>query len=322
MSDAVLPLVSQGQEISIPASNPQVMGPPQIPPIAEEAANQEQPSRNQSPGRQSAADKDSPDDAADRVTPKPVQRLLFPSPRKAGEFKSLDASIASSPVESEGAAPKGISQGEGEENLIEEADKENLPPSHNHDHGFADLFGTTPFASPRTARIMAKNLRTPTSSRRSRNALGDRSGGDANQANSGPPVTPSRAPKASPVSGLTPFYKDLLERFQGSSSPSQGQVDLQNFFDHASETNDRHEPFNFDLKNVFGSPSGEFYHNFLSSEAMLPSDMPIPSSPPVVGHSLMGHLDNLIEFYEDATATIGPEKQAALPPSEAPTEHS
>jgi hypothetical protein len=308
------------------ATNKEVMGPPELPrnqdePIRFEQITEVALSRalQQSPARVTPADQNSLFEDAGKLTPNGTRRLLFPSPRKDGEFKTLDNSAVSTPVETpndttiEKPAEPTINNTTSEkspEDLLEEADKENCPPSFDQDTGLADLFNfsNTPFTSPMTSRILAKNLRTPTSSsRRARNALGERSGGDGNQADSLTlPATPSRAPRASP-GAMTPFYKDLLDRVGGSSSsPGQGlQIDLQSFFDPPSDANNHQASFTFD-KNIFGSPG--FFNNFLSSETMLPSDMPMPSSPPIVGHSHISltNVDNLIEFYEDATATSGP----------------
>jgi len=303
-------------------SQAELMGPPELPRVTGEQQQFEYHAESalsralqQSPARAVTRERDTSIEDTDNLTPSPVKRLLFPSPRKSGEFKTLDESAASTPngTETPKSAEPSPEKAAGELPEAEEADKENCPPAFDQDNGLADLFNfsTTPFASPRTTRMLAKNLKTPTSAKKSRNALGELSGGEANQdlPSAAPdsmalPVTPSRAPRASP-GPLTPFYRELLERVGGSSSsPGQGMhLDLHSLFDPPSDSTNQ-ASFNFD-KNIFGSP-GQFFNNFLSSEAMLPSDMPMPSSPPVVGHHPLATLDNLIEFYEDSTATSGP----------------
>ena len=117
------------------------------------------------------------------LTPKPTNRLLFPSPRKEGEFKSLedeprnnkDISINNVQPTASTIAPangSSITNKPGKPNesteLTEDSqmDKENLPPPIEDDdlaHLFEDFHPTTPSkTSPATAHFLAALLKTPT----------------------------------------------------------------------------------------------------------------------------------------------------------------
>ena len=115
------------------------------------------------------------------LTPKPTNRLLFPSPRKEGEFKSLDRQRNNKDVSVRDAQPEVVSPN-GPSATNEPAkpnesievpedsytDKENLPPPIEDDdlaHLFEDFHPATPGKpSPATARFIAALLKTPTSS--------------------------------------------------------------------------------------------------------------------------------------------------------------
>ncbi|TLD27808.1 actin-like protein 2 [Venturia nashicola] len=120
-------------------------------------------------------------------SPNPTRRLLFPSPRKDGEFKSLadppevgksgDVTPSRSPhppkqsfqwnasiskVVAKKSPPKPMAE-------IEEVDKENLPPiEEGEDDDFAHLFddtlcGTPTPVTPRTQKTIQRMFKTPTS---------------------------------------------------------------------------------------------------------------------------------------------------------------
>ncbi|KJX99233.1 hypothetical protein TI39_contig368g00002 [Zymoseptoria brevis] len=109
---------------------------------------------------------------------KPTRRLLFPSPRRDGEEKSLDdgksaarkSNLSSPPLPSEKtvkAAAKSVTIAEQTDINVFEVftnDQENLPPPLDNDENYDDLFDGSPgtiFKSPFLRRTPSK--RTPTS---------------------------------------------------------------------------------------------------------------------------------------------------------------
>lgn len=126
---------------------------------------------------------------------KPTRRLLFPSPRRDGELKSLGCEDATtrksqSPPKTQ-SPPKAVTISEQIDVSIFEVftnDQENMPPPLDEDENFADLFDVSPAKSPvsrrktpvkTTPRISGKShfddefLKTPTQSSRKRRALGE-----------------------------------------------------------------------------------------------------------------------------------------------------
>ncbi|KAF2156584.1 hypothetical protein K461DRAFT_272635 [Myriangium duriaei CBS 260.36] len=89
---------------------------------------------------------ESPIELEDDLTPRPTRRLLFPSPRKDGEMKSLDDS----------SLPKGKAARALPDpfiNMAYTADKENLPPLPAIDDDLAHLFDCSPFKTPSKSHI-------------------------------------------------------------------------------------------------------------------------------------------------------------------------
>ncbi|KAH9828927.1 hypothetical protein Tdes44962_MAKER02356 [Teratosphaeria destructans] len=135
---------------------------------------------------------DSPIEVED-LTPKPVRRLLFPSPRRAGEVKSLDdngqMTLQAAPVDAPSKTmPSKIDvHVQNVDVSIFEAftyDKENLAPGAAVDDDLADLFDGSPGntlktprktpskMTPRSKRQLEHLLKTPTPpSRKLRSAL-------------------------------------------------------------------------------------------------------------------------------------------------------
>lgn len=115
------------------------------------------------------------------LTPQPTRRLLFPSPRREGEVKSLDdngqVSLKSTPAAAKGLqdkltlSPKAgmdINFGHTDTNVFEafSFDKENMAPPLDDDDGLAHLFEGSPSALFKTPRkIPSKNASTPRSLR-------------------------------------------------------------------------------------------------------------------------------------------------------------
>ncbi|GAM89039.1 hypothetical protein ANO11243_070730 [Dothideomycetidae sp. 11243] len=90
---------------------------------------------------------ESPIELEDDLTPKPTRRLLFPSPRKNGEVKSLDDSFLtlSNPQKASIKVPSPLD--DPFINMVYTSDKENLPPLP-HDEDLSKLFDCSPFKTP------------------------------------------------------------------------------------------------------------------------------------------------------------------------------
>ncbi|QDS76127.1 hypothetical protein FKW77_006878 [Venturia effusa] len=113
-------------------------------------------------------------------SPNPTRRLLFPSPRKDGEFKSLaDSPEAGKSGDVTPTRTSSQSQKQQQQGLkkvppkpatdYEEVDKENLPPiDEGEEDDFAHLFddtlltGTPVPVTPRTAKTIQRMFKTPT----------------------------------------------------------------------------------------------------------------------------------------------------------------
>ena len=129
---------------------------------------------------------------------KPTRRLLFPSPRKEGETKSLDdndlpprkslSPCSDGSTEKQTSFAKRIATFDGQINVsIFEAftvDKENMPPPLDEDDDLAHLFDGSPTAlfktprktpakssTPRSSTLMDQLLKTPTPASRKRKPL-------------------------------------------------------------------------------------------------------------------------------------------------------
>lgn len=135
----------------------------------------------------------------DDLTPKPTRRLLFPSPRRNGEAKTLENSVFAqslsvSPSEEDPpqkpTTPSKLGGGDTDVTIFEtftEVDKENMPPPLDADDDLAHLFEGSPSAffktprktpcktpskrTPRALDAMADILRTPTPISRKRKPL-------------------------------------------------------------------------------------------------------------------------------------------------------
>jgi hypothetical protein len=118
----------------------------------------------------------------DDMTPKPTRRLLFPSPRKDGEVKSLDDNAQASlkampPFDAQAHDKPGIEINfDNNDTSVFEAftyDKENLAPTLGEgEDDFSHLFDGSPSAFFKTPRkTPAKNFTTPRSTRQLRHLL-------------------------------------------------------------------------------------------------------------------------------------------------------
>lgn len=162
---------------------------------------------------------DSPIDLEMDLTPKPTRRLLFPSPRKEGEVKSLEDKTAHKncqPSECPGGSAASSPDEDGAQ-----TDKENYPPTADEDDGLSHLFDddapASPKSTPRTGRSLVDLLKTPTSrSRRTASTPKSKSSGArSNAAGPGTPTRPTRAglfaQATTPLgAGLSALFSDSL----------------------------------------------------------------------------------------------------------------
>jgi hypothetical protein len=199
MSDAI----TGSQAIQTPMAPPR---PPVHPPsnemthvVDEESLLALQKAIQQSPAR-ILGSKESPIEVEENLSPHPVSRRLFPSPRRPGEFKSLDDNATDRPTNQGPAArrstattPTPVVQPTAQEE--EQPDKENLPPPQLTD-GAVTLsfeFPTSPTRGTPNSRYLSALLKTPTKAVSPPKLPG---GPDT-------PQTPSR------IVGLSPFSAHL-----------------------------------------------------------------------------------------------------------------
>jgi hypothetical protein len=269
----------------------------------------------QSPARPLGS-KESPIEVDDHLSPSPVRRILFPSPRKEGEFKSLEDSPADNMNEQE--SPEESGNGETIKNSVmpnpfittsnevksdhtqnvivqtvevEQPNKENCPPPIEADDSLASLFDfdASTEQSPRNARSLSHFLKTPKSKTPRREPL-------TNIPNDGHDqpflfATPARQVTASSplpnnaTSGMSPFGHLNQFMFHESFSPSKFNLSpnwLKNLKTPEA------------VKNGGGF---EFDNDFFNT---LSSDMPLSSSP---GLASGAAFHSFFDFYEDSTAT-------------------
>ncbi|KAJ4351658.1 uncharacterized protein N0V89_007001 [Didymosphaeria variabile] len=213
--------------------------------------------------------KDTPIDVDGDLTPKPTRRLLFPSPRRPGEMKSLaDSNLARSLSDA----------------AMEDGDKENCPPpATTEDDDLAHLFGS-PKVTPPKSSSFEDLLKTPTPGSRQRVALTPMRHADAILST---PSRFSRTPRGNgrnaTIAPETPFTRqlnDLLSDSMLPGSPSQN-------FDMSA----------FATFNTPGRNSILHFGDFLQNDS-LSSDLPVPSSSPPK------HFDFSV-FEDPNTSTVG-----------------
>jgi hypothetical protein len=220
-------------------------------------------------------DRNSPIEVEPDLTPKPTRRLLFPSPRRAGEMKSLgdDRSLTSSP-----SKPPTKQSAELDVQLpelsFEEIDKENCPPPADYDgddlrHLFEEHI--SPKTTPTKGGHLQDLLKTPTPGSRKRSALTPKRGPENNvEASITTPsrniLTPSRHNRGTTMAPETPFTKQLNALMSEClTSPSQA-IDFSAF-----------PPFNMTPGKSLNNTQ---FSDFTLAEDFLSSDLPVPSSPP------------------------------------------
>lgn len=210
--------------------------------------------------------KDSPIEIEADLTPKPTRRLLFPSPRKPGEVKSLADNRSSQSLKctSEKADPKIIFP----EVDVEDTDKENCPPSAaTQDDGLSHLFDdpVSPKTTPTKNRPFEDLLKTPTPGSRRRNPLTPKRGSEFTG-----PTTPSRICKtprsgrAATIAPETPFTRQLNALLSDCMPGSPSRIDFSAF----------------PTFNTPGRDHSSAQFSYSLPDDFLSSDLPMPSSPP------------------------------------------
>ncbi|KAF2451818.1 hypothetical protein P171DRAFT_376264 [Karstenula rhodostoma CBS 690.94] len=206
--------------------------------------------------------KDTPIDLDGDLTPRPTRRLLFPSPRRLGEVKSL-ADNNSSPRSNSSKTPK-LSMHH-QDVAMEDGDKENCPPPPDtEDDDLAHLF-ESPKITPTKGSSFEDLLKTPTPGSRQRVPLTPMRYADLSLTT---PSKSSRTPRGNgriaTIAPETPFTRqlnDLLSDSMLSGSPSQ----------------------NFDLSTFTTFTPGRngvlHFGDFLQNDSMS-SDLPVLSSSP------------------------------------------
>lgn len=230
--------------------------------------------------------KHSPIELEPDLTPTPTRRLLFPSPRKEGEVKTLgDLPKLESPklTGTGSTSDKKSAIPNPDPNSSEENNKENCPPPLDGQDDLAHLFEdhemNTLQTTPRSGHSFSGLLKTPTP-KSGRNALTPRRfpGTSADLVGFD---TPSRATRGGTLAPMTPFTAQLNQLLSDglASSPSQG-------FDFSA----------FPTFDTPGKRGSTLQFSDLTSDDFLSSDLPLPSSPP----------HNIFSLYEDpATSTAG-----------------
>jgi hypothetical protein len=300
MSDAVAPPASALPESQTPSVQPDLsaMPPPQI--SHEDSAASQWSDADAAAALQRAiqpspakamGSKESPIDLDESLTPKPVRRTLFPSPRKEGEFKSLgdNQDSETDKAKPDENRPAERSQSPSSEDEAEQLDKENCPPPIDENDDLAHLFdfANTPNASPSNARTLPF-LRTPLSkSKSSREPLAS--------------LHDEFGIEALPDSvGLNPLSSPLAQKSQSQLTPTTLHINKL-----LSEGLSQSPSRNFNFNEFFSTPINVQSTNFdFNAEELfgdgMNTEFATSSSPPLTG---TGFFENMFDFYEDATAT-------------------
>ena len=209
------------------------------------------------------------------LTPKPIRRLLFPSPSQSDSAK-LDQAF-SSPIAIKGQASQGSPPQTSTFADVEQADKENCPPIEDENEGLDNLFEEEPqsITRPTTPTPASKSqdptFKTPKASitpHRVPPKTGDFFSSTA-KALLHHPSTPKRTSSTSvgqPLGEVTPFTAHLNQLFsEANDSPSAN-------FDFPSLPS---------LHNTPGRADNGYDFSHFDSEEFLSTDVPMPSSPPV-----------------------------------------
>jgi hypothetical protein len=209
--------------------------------------------------------KDTPINVDGELTPRNTRRLLFPSPRRPGEVKSLaDSNSAGSLSPRSNSSRTARFLTHDQDVTMEDGDKENCPPPADTEDHLAHLF-ESPKITPTKGCSLEDLLKTPTPGSRQRIPLTPMRHADVNLTT---PSKSSRTPRGNgriaTIAPETPFTRqlnDLLSDSMLPGSPSQN-FDLSAF---ATFTPGRNSTLHF----------GDFLQN-----DPLSSDLPVSSSSP------------------------------------------
>ncbi|MCJ1461940.1 hypothetical protein MMC07_000540 [Pseudocyphellaria aurata] len=209
------------------------------------------------------------------LTPKPTRRILFPSPKQAGDRKSLPGNGANAGNEGNENSPIAIDPALEEDDS--QADKENRPPSD--EDKFPDEFvedvhsvAARPITPPSSSQLISKIFQTPrkpATPERNFPTTGDFFSSAAKALLL--PTTPKRTPGKSnsqPLSEMTPFTAHLSQLLSESNNMSPSGHN----FDFPS------------LPSLRNTPSGRMRDEFdfpeFDTQNLLSTDGAMPSSPP------------------------------------------
>jgi hypothetical protein len=226
----------------------------------------------------------SPIELETELTPRPTRRILFPSPRKDGEVRSLGNC-----PDKTSQIPKEVASDPTSENVAstlaqdnaEVLDKENCPPALDENDDLAHLFEDMANhlqETPKSGHSCSDLLRTPTPKSGRQSGTPRRTQSDLAGL-----TTPSRSARG-PLAPVTPFTAQLNAIMSGGitgSSPLQLQS------------------INYSDLGIFNTPgrnTSAIQFNDWATDDFLSSDLPMPSSPPA----------GMFSLYEDpATSTQG-----------------
>lgn len=207
----------------------------------------------------------------DDPTPKPTRRLLFPSPKQAGDQRQDLGNGLNGAKKIFEPGPGAIMPSR--QAVENQADKENCPPLHEDNENFDDLFEDKPgpISRPSTPSPSSKphsqlfktprKLKTP-----DRNSLnsGDFFSSVAKALLHG--ITPKRTPTKQPLGPISPYSQQLNQLMSGIMSPS---------------ANDFEFPPLPSLRNTPGGRAqADFDFSQFDNQDLLSTDVIMPSSPP------------------------------------------
>lgn len=207
----------------------------------------------------------------DDPTPKPTRRLLFPSPKQAGDQRQDLGNGLNGAKKIFEPDPGAIMPSR--QAVENQADKENCPPLHEDKENFDDLFEDKPgpISRPSTPSPSSKphsqlfktprKLKTP-----DRNSLnsGDFFSSVAKALLHG--ITPKRTPTKQPLGPISPYSQQLNQLMSGIMSPS---------------ANDFEFPPLPSLRNTPGGRAqADFDFSQFDNQDLLSTDVIMPSSPP------------------------------------------
>lgn len=207
----------------------------------------------------------------DDPTPKPTRRLLFPSPKQAGDQRQDLGNGLNGAKKNSEPGPGAVMPSR--QAVGNQADKENCPPLHEDNENFDDLFEDKPgpISRPSTPSPSSKphsqlfktprKLKTP-----DRNSLnsGDFFSSVAKALLHG--ITPKRTPTKQPLGPISPYSQQLNQLMSGIMSPS---------------ANDFEFPPLPSLRNTPGGRAqADFDFSQFDNQDLLSTDVIMPSSPP------------------------------------------